>query len=280
MIADRAKLGVLTIGRKRPGFDQEWNQIMRQKCAEALRAIGHTDAEFVEPVVDEQTTRAALDRLQHCTALLILQPSLGNGQFALTVAQQWKKAIVLWATPERPDGEIVSSCSLVAQHLWASVMRNLRRPFELIDGHPDETTTRETLGRAISISHAYSQLRTARIGLIGSHAPGFLAMDADPMLIQRCFGTQMHRLSLPQFFARAEAISDSAVRDDAQRVQSLNLPMNKVSTQDLAINSRFYLAMRELMKEEALDALAVQCWPEFAGDHGQWPYLALSRAGR
>jgi L-fucose isomerase-like protein len=279
MIVERAKLGVLTIGRKRPGFDQEWNQIMRTKCAEALRAIGHTDAEFVEPVVDDQTTRAALDRLKHCTALLILQPSLGNGQLALSVAQQWPKATVLWATPERPTGEIVSSCSLVAQHLWASVLRNLHRPFELIDGHPDEASTRETLRRAVSISHAYSQLRSARVGLIGSHAPGFLAMDADPMLIQNRFGAQVHRLSLPQFFTRADAINESAVRDDVQRMQSLNLPMHSVSAQDLATNSRFYLAMRELMKEEALDALAVQCWPEFAGDHAQWPYLALSRLG-
>src|SRR4051812_36315973 len=127
MTCDRAKLGVLTIGRKRPGFDQEWNQIMRRKSAEALRKLGYGGAEILEPIVDEQTTRGALDKLQHCTALLILQPSLGNGQLALCVAQQWAKAVVLIATPERPDGEIVSSCSLVAQHLWASILRQLHR---------------------------------------------------------------------------------------------------------------------------------------------------------
>ena len=53
--------------------------------------------------------------------------------------------------------------------------------------------------------------------------------------------------------------------------------MSKVSPADLSVNSRFYLAIRELMNEEALDALALQCWPEFAADHEQWPYLALSR---
>src|SRR5580765_852065 len=121
MTIDRAKVGVLTIGRKRPGFDQEWNQIMRRECAQARGAIGHNDADVVEPVVDEQTTRTALDRLSNCSVLLVLQPSLGNGQLALCVAQNWKKATVLWATPERQEGEIVSSCSLVAQHLWASV---------------------------------------------------------------------------------------------------------------------------------------------------------------
>src|SRR5438067_5912893 len=214
MTSARAHLGVLTIGRKRPGFDQEWNQIMRRQCAEALRKLGYVDAKIVEPIVDEQTTRAALDQLQHCSALLILQPSLGNGQLALCVAQQWPKAVVLWATPERPDGDIVSSCSLVAQHLWASILRQLHRPFELIDGDPNEALTHESLDRAIGVAHAYSQLHSVRIGLIGSHAPGFVAMDADPMLIQQQLGAQVHRFSLSQFFDRAEAINESAVRDD------------------------------------------------------------------
>ena len=55
----RPKLGVLTIGRKRPGFDQEWNQLMRRETSAALTALNFTDAQYEEPVVDDQTTRAA-----------------------------------------------------------------------------------------------------------------------------------------------------------------------------------------------------------------------------
>src|SRR5688500_3386095 len=116
-----APVGVLAIGRKRPGFDQHWNQVMRNQAAEALRSTGSVTAGLADAaVVDEQTTRAALDRLRQagCTTLLVLQPSMGNGQLAFTVAQRWDGPIVLWATPERPDAGKVSSCSLVAQHLW------------------------------------------------------------------------------------------------------------------------------------------------------------------
>src|SRR5689334_16628906 len=80
-------LGLLTIGRKRPGFDQQWNQVMRTRADEALAALGLQVVRPDEPVVDDQTTRAAIDRLRAagCEALLVLQPSLGNGQLALTV---------------------------------------------------------------------------------------------------------------------------------------------------------------------------------------------------
>jgi L-fucose isomerase-like protein len=43
------------------------------------------------------------------------------------------------------------------------------------------------------------------------------------------------------------------------------------------VNSRVYLAMLDLMREESLTALCVQCWPELPEMIGQWPYLAIAR---
>ena len=37
--------------------------------------------------------------------------------------------------------------------------------------------------------------------------------------------------------------------------------------------------MRELMQEESLDAITIQCWPELPNMIGQWPYLAVARLG-
>jgi L-fucose isomerase-like protein len=274
-----APLGVLTIGRKRPGFDQQWNQIMRARAGAALQAIGAKIPASPEPGVDHQTTRAALESLERagCRTLLVLQPSLGNGHFAMTVAQRWAGPIILLATPERPDGEKVSSCSLVAQHLWASVMRQLRRPFELVYGDPEQPTVRLSLISAISICGAFSALHRARVGLIGSHAPGFLAMEADPFAMQNQLGVQLQRLSLAQFMDRVTEIDSRRVAEDVERVRGLELPMHGVSSEDLPTSSRLYLAMRDLLSEETLDALAVQDWPEMGSKLGQWPYLAMSR---
>jgi L-fucose isomerase-like protein len=278
--SDTSVVGVVSIGRKRPGFDQQWNDVMRREAAAALRSLGVATAGGAPEIpVDEPTMRAALDRIAAAgaTTLLVLQPSMGNGQLALTVAQRWPGPVVLWATPERPEGEKVSSCSLVAQHLWSSLMRQLNRPFELIIGRATEAATQAALSRALAVCRGYADVRRARLGLIGAHAPGFIAMEADPFAMQSQLGVQLQRLSLPQFIERCAALDERAVRDDVDRVRAMNLPMNGVTVNDLAVNSRYYLALREILAEEALDALALQEWPELPNTPGQWPYLAMSR---
>lgn len=279
MSKDAKQIGMLIIGRKRPGFDQEWNQIMCRRAAEALAALGLTAVGAEAPVVDEQTTRAALDRIRAsgCEALLVLQPSLGNGQLSLTVAQHWNAPVVLWATPERPDSAKVSSCSLVAQHLRASVLRQVNHPFEIVYGDPAEAVTREELGRAIVLCRTAGSLRRAKVGLVGAHAPGFLAMEADLSVLGRELGVQLHTLSLPQFIDRVHAIEEQRVAADVSRIRAASLPLVNVRADDLPTSSRCYLAMLDLITEEQLDALAVQCWPELPNVLGQWPYLAMSR---
>ena len=273
-------VGVVSIGRKRPGFDQKWNDVMRAEAAAALESLGVATAGAIEIPVDETTMRSALDRLAATgvSTLLVLQPSMGNGQLALTVAQRWTGPIVLWATPERPEGEKVSSCSLVAQHLWSSLMRQLNRPFELVIGRATDAATQAALARALNVCRGYADVRRARLGLIGAHAPGFIAMEADPFAMQQQLGVQLQRLSLPQFIERCAALDERAVRDDVEKVRAMNLPMTGgVTVNDLSTNSRYYLALREILAEEALDALALQEWPELPNTPGQWPYLAMSR---
>ncbi|HEV2326723.1 MAG TPA: hypothetical protein VGS10_22480 [Terracidiphilus sp.] len=272
-------LGVLILGRKRPGFDQEWNKII---CARSVAALGQLGFRMVgadEPVVDEATTVAKLEKLQQagCSAMVMLQPSMGHGQLALTVAQRWTDPVVLWATPERPGDGKVSSCSLVGQHLWGSSLRQAGHAFELVYGDPDDADLRADLVRAIAVARAARGLRHAKVGVIGTHAPGFIDLAAEPFLMRRTLGIQLHPLSLPQYIERVHALPEDAVRKDVEAVLAMKLPMGEISTEDLPMNSRCYLAMLELIEEECLDGITIQCWPELPNMLGQWPYLAVSR---
>ena len=279
--ADRKPLGVMILGRKRPGFDQEWNRIICGRAVAALKDLGYATVGAEAPVVDDATIKAALDKMREagCQVMVMLQPSMGHGQLALTVAQQWPDPVVLWATPERPGDGKVSSCSLVGQHLWGSTLRQAGHAFELVYGDPDDKTLRAELVRAIAIARTVAVLRSAKAGVIGTHAPGFIDLAADPFLLQRTMGTQLHSLSLPQFIERVHAIPEESVRKDVECVLDLKLPMRDVTKDDLPMSSRCYLAMRELMDEESLDAITIQCWPELPNMIGQWPYLAVSRLG-
>ena len=78
-------LGVLILGRKRPGFDQEWNQIMCRRALAALAGLGYTAIGAEVPVVDDITITAALDRLQQ------------------TGCRPWSCSSPPWATASSPS---------------------------------------------------------------------------------------------------------------------------------------------------------------------------------
>lgn len=277
--AGQEAVGILILGRRRPGFDQEWNRILCERSVAAIERLGLRGVGHGEQVVDDLSLDAALAgmRAAGCDSIVMLQPSMGNGQLALRLSQAWPHPIVLWATPERPADGKVSSCGLVGQHLWASMLRQADHPFELVYGDPDDPGLQAELLRAISLARTVARLKSAKVGLVGSHAPGFLDLAADPFLLRRALGIELHPLSLPHFVDRVGRIGDDRVEDDLARVRGLGLPADGVEEGDLGVNSRYYLAARELMAEESLDALAIQCWPELPEVPGQWPYLAISR---
>lgn len=273
------RLGVLILGRKRPGFDQEWNQIVCRKSIAGLTELGFDCVGAEAPVIDDATTHAALDKIEqaHCEALLLLQPSMAHGQLALTVMQRWHGPVVLWATPERPADGKVSSCSLVGQHLWASALSQAGHPFEFVYGDAESQKLRAELKRAIDLAGTHHKISRAKVGVIGTHAPGFIDLAAEPFILRKSLGAQLHVLSLPQYMERVNQIPTEAVGEDVQRVRDLHLPKANVTEEMLAVNSRCYLAMKEVMEEECLNALSLQCWPELPNMIGQWPYLAVSR---
>jgi L-fucose isomerase-like protein len=272
-------VGVLILGRKRPGFDQEWNQVICQRSLGAMEQLGFQCVGQDGPVVDDRSLAVTLQRIREegCDVLIMLQPSMGNGQLSMKLAQLWPGPVVLWATPERPTDGKVSSCSLVGQHLWASILRQAGHPFEFVYGDPESQSVLDDLQRAIRLARTAMKLQKAKVGVIGGQAPGFIDLVVDPFLLRRSLGTQLHSLSLPQFIDRVNKVAETRIREDVSLVKNLGLPLLDVGEADLAVNSRCYLAMTDLMEEESLDGLSIQCWPELPDVLGQWPYLAISR---
>jgi L-arabinose isomerase len=275
-------LGVLMFGRKRPGFDQEWSKAVREKCMATLTSLGYNVVGAVvdSPVTDDETIHASLDQIiaAKCEAIVIIQPSITDGQFAFTIAQRWEGPLVLWATPERPGDGPVSSCSLVGTHLFGSICRQAHFPFEFVYGDGD--LIKDELVTTIALATTFYRLRKTKVGVIGIHAPGFIDLAADPFLIAQTFGLQMQSFSVPQFIDRVTGFAEPAVKDDMKEVEKYGLTMgdkSKPADKALATNSRFYLSLVEMMKESNLSGISLQCWPDLPNKIGQWPYFAVSR---
>jgi L-fucose isomerase-like protein len=257
----------------------EWGRQMEERARACLQGTGFTVAEPAEKAIDEASLRRAVAdcEAQDASAMVLLQTTMGDGRLAPTLAQLWSDPPVLWATPEKPDGDMISSCSLVGAHAWASTLRQMAHPFELVYGDPDGVQTHQQLSEAIRLAATVRRLRSVRLGLVGGPAPGYFAMSVDPFAVHRTFGIQLQTFSLLQFSQAAQDLSVEAITEDVARVKALGLPHKDTSDEDLPMASRLYLAMRSYLENEHLDALAVRCWPEMPEVFGQWPYLGITR---
>lgn len=273
------KVGILILGRKRPGFDPEWGAEMVARSEAQFAAAPYAVFRPSGAIVDDTTLRAALAECEKAAvdAVVVLQPTMGDGNLSLTLGQCWRRPVVLWATPEKPSGSMISSCSLVGAHVFASTLRQLDLPFELVYGMPGEPKTATELESALRLATALPRLQASKVGLIGYHAPGFVDMEADPFELRRQLGVSLRHFGLGEFREAVESYAAETVAADVQRVLEMKLPLDDVTVAELGLSSRYYLALRDMVAGESLDALAVQCWPELPGQLGQWPYLAFVR---
>ena len=276
---DRIKVATIFVGRKRPGFDMEWGKSVEARVRAWLADSGLEAFEPGEKVADEPSLRRALAACEQAgaQAIMVLQSTMGDGRLAPTLAQLWPDPPVLWATPEKQTGDMISSCSLVGAHAWASTLRQMGHAFEVVSGDPDQSETRQQVLEAIRLAATARRLRSVRLGLVGGQAPGYFAMGADPFSIYRGLGAQTQMFSLLEFANAVNGLSEQAVAEDVEKVKALKLGHKDTTDADLPMASRLYLAMRSFIENEKLDAMTIRCWPELPNTFGQWPYLGIAR---
>ncbi len=276
---DQPKLGVIFLGRRRPGFDMDWGKRMEERVRGWLQRTGIPIFEAPEKAVDDASMRRVMDALkaQRVDAVVLLQTTMGDGRLAPTLAQLWPDPLILWATPEKPDGDMISSCSLVGLHCWASVLRQMGHAFEMVYGDPDAAATRQRFTEAVRMAATVRRLRSVRLGVIGGQAPGYFAMSADPFSVHQGLGAQLQTFSLIEFANVVNELKDEAVAADVAKVKALGLPHKDTTDEDLPMASRLYLAMRWFIDNENLDGLTIREWPEMPNTFSQWPYMGVAR---
>src|SRR5271155_3378786 len=97
------KLGVIFLGRRRPGFDMDWGRRMEERVRGWLQQSAFAFFEPPEKAVDDSSLRRAMSacQSQNVEVIVLLQTTMGDGRLCPTLAQLWPDPVVLWATPEK-----------------------------------------------------------------------------------------------------------------------------------------------------------------------------------
>lgn len=273
------KVGVIFLGRKRPGFDMEWGQPMAEKARAAMAKTGFSIYEPPQTVTDDASLKTAVADCSQkgVDAIVTLQTTMADMRMAPTMSQIWPHPVIIWATPENPQGDMISSCSLVGVHAWASILQQINHPFEIVYGDPDDAKTMKQFNDAVRLAHTHKRLHNAFVGIIGTQAPGFFAMGSDPFTIRKGTGAQLKSFTLLEFADVVNSFSEKEVAEDVAKVKAMGMAHKDTTDDDLPMASRLYLALRHYLDNENIDALSFRCWPEMPNTFGQWPYVAMAR---
>ena len=277
------RVGLLAVGRDRPGFDPEWGERMHHAARKMVRELPGMTAENAALAVDDASMRQAVEGFiaEGCDALIVIQPTMGDGRLVPLLAQLWHGTMVLWATTENPDADRVSACTLVGTHVFASQLRQADRPMEVLSGSPQTPATRDRLAHRARCVAAAARLRKCKLGLVGNHAPGFLNLHVDPAALDAALGVSMRRFAVAEMMQAITDAHEDRVAEEFHELQALQLPRENGITDDhLRLAARYRVALESMMDHDRLDAMAVRCWPELPNTHGVWPYLAFARLGQ
>ena len=188
----------------------------------------------------------------------------------------------LWGLPE-PAAEgpvrlnslcgLTMFCSIIRTHLKGLPIR-----YKWFYGERQDRRFAARFEATVRSLKTVDRLKGARIGIIGGVAPGFLNVYADRREIERRFGVQVAEYEFSDLRRLIEATPvDAAIRQLAGKMAAEVDGVSDDVKGTLELNAVVHESLKKFAADNALDSLAVSCWPRFRTELGIMPCAAYAR---
>jgi len=152
-------------------------------------------------------------------------------------------------------------------------------PFSTTSLHvesPRSERFRNDLDAFAGVCRLVNGLRTARLGLVGARPSAFNTVRFSEKILERA-GISVETVDLSEVIARAEGYDRDAttVRAELDRIRGY-VPTDGIPQAALGKMARLSCALSEWIDENALDAVAIQCWTALERIYGIVPCAVMS----
>jgi L-fucose isomerase-like protein len=282
---NRLRIGFVTCVH--PLFDLPGVAERRQGAMDGLRRSG---CEVVATEIP-RTPQDALDVAAHLRqsevdlAVLFFCTWVAEG-VTLTLARELMDVpLLLWALPYL-DRDLPMPSPMTGLTASGSNIRRLGKRFAYMIGGVTPASLEQVI-RAARVGAVVGALRRARFGIIGSPCPGMLDVEVEEAELEKALGAVAIHFELDALLQSAQAVSLGEAARAAQRLSAFvggseraqragRMPAlpEEISEETLTDNLRLYVALKEMVRENRLDAYCVRCWPELRDQHRITPCTA------
>jgi len=266
---EKPKIGVVCLGRKT--FDFKAAQSIYKDIMENYKKREDADFIFIEEMLIEvEDAKKAARKLseQSVDGVVIISGTFHLGHLALVINSIIEKPILLWGLEELPynGGKIrlnsVCGVNLNASNLFKAGTDNYR---VCVGDALDEDWV-----RALKIKKS---LATSHFGILGYRAKGFFNVGLNELNTYRETGMLLDHYEL------SEVINSETKESDVKRTAAeLKEIFDTTPISDEQLNKVALLTekLKTFLTDNAIDALAIRCWPEFAREFGIAPCASMS----
>ena len=191
-------------------------------------------------------------------AICIVAASWFEDYLVLDVLEECDVPVLLWARPGMETGSLCGTQQL------GFLLKQLSKPYKMLYDELDSPSARRKLSSFASAAALRYRLRRARIGYIGHRVEGMTETTGHELALKKLFGPRIVGIDTHVLLERASQVQDEAVREKWEEIKR---QVGKVTCTDEAgmESLRFYRALKSLIEEKMLDAVAVGCYPYLMG---------------
>lgn len=241
-----------------------------EKTKAGLRADDSVCWEIVDkPVIEVSDAIATAKMLagKDLDGIVIISGTFHLGHLALIFDKYLHCPILLWAFTELPynNGKIrlnsVCGINLDASNLYKAGIGHYTCA---IGDHIDRGW--------LDAVRICAKLREAHIGLLGYRADGFFNLDVEDLSIFHRHGILLDHYELSELASPA----DPARVADIDAYIHRRFALRGVTDRQTKLVSSMTASLEDFIQRNALDAVAIRCWPECANTFGVAPCAAMA----
>ncbi|MDO9541859.1 MAG: hypothetical protein Q7J98_06000 [Kiritimatiellia bacterium] len=194
----------------------------------------------------------------HVDVLALAAASWFEDYLVLDLLEECNVPIMFWALPGMETGALCGTQQV------ACYLKQLEKPFQAVFG---EIGAGEQLDRCMRFLRAAAlgcHLRRAKIGIVGQRVRGMTEVAANEIALKKTFGCRVVPVDMVGLLRLAREADKSAKKQIWEKVKK-DAARSMVSDEAGLDSAGIYLAIKKIVADENLSALAFGCYPDFMG---------------
>lgn len=195
---------------------------------------------------------------KHVSCIALAAVSWFEDYLVLDLLEECNAPVLFWALPGMETGALCGTQQVTCY------LKQLEKPFQAVFG---EIRVGEQLDRCMRFLRAAAlgyHLRRAKIGIAGQRVQGMTEVAVNEIALKKTFGCRVVPVDMVGLLRLARETDINGKKQVWEKVKE-NAARSAVSDEAGLESSGMYLAIKKIVEEEGLAALAFGCYPDYMG---------------